>query len=138
MYAEFYSPRVTEDTRGFWNNCRKHALTVQRCAKCGRLRWPACWLCPDCLREAAETAALPEEGTLYSFVVMRRPFRPELEARTPYVVAEVDFEGGVRLVSNLVDCDGGELKCGQRVRLVWRDSESYTSPVFTPAGEKEA
>ena len=138
VYAEFYSPRVTEDTRGFWNNCRKHALTVQRCAKCGRLRWPASWLCPDCLSEAVETAALPEEGTLYSFVVMRRPFRPELEDRTPYVVAEVDFEGGVRLVSNLVDCGGGELKCGQRVRLVWRDSESYTSPVFTPAGEKEA
>jgi len=92
VYAEFYSPRVTEDTRGFWNNCRKHAMTVQRCAKCGRLRWPASWLCPDCLSEAVETAALPEEGTLYSFVVMRRPFRPELEDRTPYVVAEVDFE----------------------------------------------
>ena len=52
-----------------------------------RLRWPASWLCPDCLSEAAETAALPEEGTLYSFV--------HQVAYQPYAALEIHFRHNI-------------------------------------------
>ena len=136
MYNEYFAPRISGDTRSFWENCREHRLTVQKCAKCGHLRWPASYVCPECLSEETEIVELPEEGVLYSYVVMRRPFHPAVAEKVPYIVAEVDFPGGVRLVTNLVDCEAEELKCGQRVRLVWRDGEEYVSPVFTPVKEK--
>lgn len=135
MDAAFFAPRVSGDTRFFWENCAEHRLTVQKCKKCGNLRWPAAYLCPECLSEETEIVELPQEGILYSFVVMQRPFHPEVADKLPYLVAEVDFPGGVRLVSNLVDCEAGELKCGQKVRFAWRDSSAYTSPVFVPVKE---
>lgn len=134
MCVDFFAPRISGDTNFFWENCKNHKLTAQRCRKCGAMRWPAGYLCPECLSEETEIVDLPQEGILYSFVVMHRPFHPDLADKVPYIVAEVDFPGGVRLVSNLVDCAPEELKCGQKVRLAWNDG-TYTRPVFIPIKE---
>lgn len=136
MDKGFFAPRISGDTRFFWENAEQHKLTVQKCGKCGKMRWPTAYLCPDCLSEVTEIAELPPEGVLYSFVVMQRPFHPSVEEKLPYVVAEVDFPGGVRLVSNLVNCDPEKLSCGQKVRLQWSNANDYTRPVFVTVEEK--
>jgi len=40
------APAITEDTRPFWDACRRRELVVQRCADCGSFRHPpapVCW-----------------------------------------------------------------------------------------------
>lgn len=129
MADTYFAPRVSADTAAFWQGCKEHRLLLQRCCDCGHLRWPAAYLCPDCLSERAEQVEVGPEATIYSFVVFHKPFHPSLKEKLPYVVATIDI-GGARLVSNIVGCDPSEIHCGDRVRLAWSDAEDHTRPVF--------
>lgn len=132
---EFFQPRINMDAAPFWDGCRHHELRFQRCAKCGRVRWPASFLCPECLSSEAESVVLPPEGTLYSYVVMQKPFHPDVADLVPYVVATVDLAEGVRIVTNLVDADLTQLRCGDPVTITFWDSETYSRPIARLKGE---
>ena len=41
----------------------------------------------------------------------------------PYVVALVDLDDGVRLMTNVVGCDAQDVHVGQRVRNTWEPLE---------------
>ena len=103
--------------------------SVQRCADCGHLRWPAAYLCPECLSEKTELVEIGPVGTVYSFVVFHKPFDPSLKDKLPYVVATVDI-GGVRMLSNIVNCSPNDVHCGASVRLCFADADTFTRPVF--------
>lgn len=126
---EFFEPRINADAAPFWEGCRCHELRFQRCGKCGKIRWPASFLCPDCLSGETEMVVLPTEGVLYSYVVMQKPFHPDVADKVPYVVATVDLGNDVRILTNLVDADLDQIRCGDPVTIDFIDSASYTRPV---------
>ena len=126
---EFFEPRINADTAAFWEGCRAHELRFQRCRCCGHVRWPGAYLCPECLSSETEMTVLPAEGELYSYVVMHKPFHPSVADKVPYVVATVDLQDGVRILTNLVDCDPATLRCGDKVSIDFVDSETYSRPV---------
>lgn len=132
---EFFEPRINADAALFWDGCREHRLQFQRCKACGKLRWPAAYLCPDCLSEETEMAAVPAEGRLYSYVVMHKPFHPSVADKVPYVVATVDLSCGVRVLTNMFDCRPEQLHCGDEVFIGFADSESYSRPIAHLKGE---
>lgn len=132
---EFFEPRIHADTAAFWEGCREHKLRFQRCRCCGHVRWPAAYLCPECLSSDAELVELPREGVLYSYVVMHKPFHPSVEDKVPYVVATVNLAEGVRILTNLVNCDPETLHCGDKVHIDFEDSETYSRPVARKEGE---
>lgn len=133
---EFFAPRVNQDTSVFWEGCRRHQLCFQRCTHCGKVRWPGAWLCPDCLHEEWEPVELAPEGVIYSYVVMEKPFHPSVEDKVPYVVATVDLADGVRILTNLVDCDPAHIRCGAPVQIDFCDSETYSRPVARLKGDE--
>lgn len=126
----FFPPRISADTKAFWEGCKAHKLLLQRCCHCGKVIWPAQYLCPDCLSEDLELTEMSGRGTVYSWEVFRRAFHPAMEGKLPYVVAAVDLEEGARMITNLVDCELGQLRCGLPVELRWCDGAEYTRPVF--------
>lgn len=126
---DFFEPRISADTRAFWEGCREHKLRFQRCIACGKVRWPAGRLCPDCLSEEADIVDLPAEGTIYSYIIMRRAFHPSLNEKVPYVVATVDLADGVRILANVPMEEAEEIRCGDSVDIDWCDSETYTRPI---------
>ena len=126
---EFFEPRVNADTAFYWEGCRAHQLRFQRCSRCGHVRWPAFYVCPECLSSDAEITVVPGEGVLYSFVVMRKPFHPSVADKVPYVVATVDLDSGVRILANVEDCDPQTLRCGARVRIDFSDGEKFSHPI---------
>ena len=130
MGVSFFTPRISADTKEFWDACREHRLTFQKCRACGKLRWPAAHLCPNCLSEAFDNAEVSSEGTVESFVVFQKPFHPSLGQKVPYITATVNLEGGVRIVTNLVHCRPEDVSCGARVRLVWSDEDGFSRPTF--------
>lgn len=125
----FFEPRINPDTAPFWEGCKAHQLRIQKCRKCGRLRWPAAYLCPDCLSEEAEYVTLPPAGTLYSYIVMHRAFHPSLEDKTPYIVATVDLTEDIRILANIFDCPPESLHCGDAVEIGFLDSDTISTPV---------
>ncbi len=54
--------------------------------------------------------------------------------RVPYAVALVDLDDGIRMMTNVVDCDAGSVTIGQRVTVCWEPlSDGRNLPLFRPA-----
>jgi uncharacterized protein len=126
----FPLPAITDDTRPFWDACRRRELRVQRCTSCGTLRHPPAPACWQCRGFAHEWIALSGLGTVFSHAVVHRAFLPELASHVPYtiVVVALDDAPGIRLVSNLVD---GEARIGLPVEVVFEDvAPEVTVPRF--------
>jgi len=126
----FPLPAITDDTRPFWDGCRRRELRVQRCTGCGTLRHPPAPACWKCRGFAHEWIALSGRGTVFTHAVVHRAFLPELASHVPYtiVVVALDDAPGIRLVSNLVE---GEPRIGLPVEVVFEDvSADVTVPRF--------
>ena len=53
----------------------------------------------------------------------------------PYVVALVELDEGVKMMTNIVDCDPQDVKIGMEVEVVFDDiTEDVTLPKFKPVG----
>ena len=71
---------------------------------------------------------------MYSFTVIRQNFSRSFRHLIPYVVALVDLDEGVRLMTNLVGIDPDEVRIGMRVRVRFETvSEEASVPLFEPA-----
>lgn len=116
-------PAVTDDTRPFWDACRRHELVVQRCTGCGAFRHPPSPVCWRCRGFAHEWTRVSGRGTVFSFAVVHRAFMAELTEHVPYtvVVVALDDAPGVRLVSNLIGARPGEARIDLPVEVVFEE-----------------
>lgn len=73
------------------------------------------------------------KGNVYSFTAVRSPLRG-FENRSPYVVAIVELEEGVRILSNIHNCDPEKMEIGTPVKLCW---EKLSDNIMYPAFEAD-
>lgn len=112
------APAITGDTEFFWNGLRDNKLLIQRCGGCGRLRHPPRPMCPHCRSLDSDAIEASGRGTVYSYVMPHEPKFPFFDY--PYVVALVELEEGVRLVSNLTDIEPADVAPGMAVEVYYR------------------
>lgn len=125
-------PRPTDLSRPHWDGCREGLLRVQRCTACGGIVFIPQPVCTHCQGESLEWVRSSGRGTLYSYTVVHRPPRPELEV--PYTVAIVELEEGFFMLTNLVDCPRDRIRIGMPVEVSFREvSPEITLPLFRPA-----
>jgi uncharacterized protein len=121
------APAVSPETREFWEAAAAGRLLVKHCRACGEAHWYPRAHCPFCFSDATEWRESAGRGTIYSYSVMRR-------AATPYAIAYVTLDEGVRMLTNIVDCDFDALRIGQPVVVVFRPTEGGSPvPMFRPA-----
>jgi len=127
------APEITGHAAPFWAAARDGRLVIQHCPACGHYQhYPRPW-CTNCLHETPEFVESAGEGTIYTFTVIRRSAIPAFAARVPYVLAFVDLDEGVRLVTNVVDCDPESVRIGQRVRARFEAiDDEHTVVLFAP------
>lgn len=94
-------PRQQALCAGYWDAARRHELAVQRCTQCGEYRHYPQERCPGCLSPEHEWAPLSGRGTIYTYVVSHAAFHPYWQERVPYVIATIELEEGVRIMSDL-------------------------------------
>ena len=127
-------PEPSTLTKPFWDGVKQHKLLVQKCSSCGKLRHVPKPLCPDCLSQEYTWAPLSGRGQVYSYTVMHRAPATSFEGDLPYVVALVELQEGVRIMSNIVHCPPDRVKVGMRVRVVYEDVTPEVSLFkFAPA-----
>ena len=129
-------PGASAETLGWWEAAAAHRLVVQQCTACGATRHPPGPRCPSCRSASAAWLALPGTGSVYTYTVVHQAFVPALTDQLPYVVAAIDLDdaGGVRLVTNIVECDPADVRVGMRVSVAWEDMGPELSlPRFRPA-----
>lgn len=130
--ASRLAPTVTPDTQFFWDGLRADRLLVQRCDDCGRLRHPPRPMCPHCTALGWTAVPASGRGAVVSFVLPRHPQWPWFD--DDYVVALVELEEGVRIVSNLVDVAPGDVRVGLPVAVRFvRFDDDLVLPLFAPA-----
>jgi uncharacterized OB-fold protein len=122
-------PVVSQDTAFFWEGASAGELRIQRCGACHALRHPPGPACPECGALKPDYVVASGLGEVYSYVVHHHPPVPGKE--TPFVIALVELEEGVRMVAELIDVPPGDVRIGLPVRAAFvRVDDELTLPVW--------
>jgi uncharacterized OB-fold protein len=120
-------------TKPFWDSTKAHALQIQRCNACGNALFYPRGICPHCFSSDLSWQPVSGNGNIYAFTIVYRHPSPAFQADIPYVVALVELDEGVRLLSNLVEvtADPEHVKVGMPVQVVYEDvTDEITLPKF--------
>ena len=125
---------VDSDATEFWDRIRERNLSLQRCTQCSTVRYPPRHRCPACLNDGTEWIPVAGTGTVYTFVVYERAFKPELKEHLPYVAALIELEEGVRMWSNIMGMDDPyDVYIGMPVSLIYEEVDGQVIPRFVAA-----
>ena len=125
-------PFVTHDSETFWEGCSRDELLVQFCRSCGQPQWYPRARCRYCYGYELEWKRSQGKGEIYSFSVVRRGVPETFRELIPYVVALVDLEEGIRMMTHVVNCDPSSVTIGMPVTVEFREEEGFKLPVFAP------
>lgn len=129
----FDLPTIEDESRGFWDAARQGKLMVGNCRACARLHYYPRPMCPHCWSEDTGLTEVSGRGVIYTWSTVFMNDLPPFKERLPYVAAQVDLAEGLRITTNLVDCDPDQLSIGQAVSVVFTPiSDTVTIPVFKP------
>jgi uncharacterized OB-fold protein len=124
-------PIPDEDSRPFWEGCRRGELLIQHCADCGRPRFHPRHMCPRCQSVRCDWVRASGKGVIFSRVVCHPPVLPAFQDRVPYavVLVELDEDPSLRMVGNLLGCPPEEARIGRPVRVDFEEvSDEITLP----------
>ena len=97
----------------------RYRLEGQRCKSCGKPIFPKRLVCPYCGGRELEDELMPDTGKIitYTTVYVGPKF---MLLETPYIIAVVELENGVRITTQLVDAAPEEVAIGKKVNIVFR------------------
>ncbi len=107
-------------TARYWREVpQRYRYEAAQCTKCEKIFFPPRLLCSKCRGREFRKTILPHDGTVETFTVIRvapSSFTDEV----PYAVGIVKLSNGVRLTTQIVDCDPEKIQIGDKVRLEFR------------------
>jgi uncharacterized protein len=122
-------PVPTRDDQFFWDGVAEHKLLLQRCGECRVLRHPPQPMCAACGSLAIDAVEASGRATVFTWMISA-PSRPDATER---VVALVELEEGIRMVSNLVGVGRDEARIGMAVAVEFVEvDDGVTLPQFRP------
>jgi uncharacterized OB-fold protein len=129
-------PEPDELTQFFWDGVAEHKLLILRCNACGKYIHEPLPVCRFCLSTDLAPAEVSGRAVLDTFTIVMQPSHPFFLARVPYnlSVVELEEQEGLKMVSNVVDCDNDDLEVGMPLQVVFREvAPGVTLPQFAPA-----
>jgi uncharacterized OB-fold protein len=104
----------------YWREVpNRFRLEAARCRKCGKVAFPARRVCSACRGKEWEKTTLSWIGKVVTSTVVQVP-PTEFHMEAPFAVAIVETPEGVRLMTQVVDCDPTTVLPGTEVTLVFR------------------
>ncbi len=124
-------PAPSPWSKPFWDGCRNGKLLIQRCGECGRHIFYPKLFCPFCLSRDVQWVESTGRGKIYSYTVVCAYQPTPFSADVPYVVAIIDLDEGVRMMSNVIGCAPEEVRCDLPVQVVFEKvTDDFTLPKF--------
>jgi uncharacterized OB-fold protein len=128
-------PPVTPTSAPFWDATRDERYLLQFCLDCERAVFFPREFCPHCGGFSLEWRPASGRGTVHAFTVDHKG-NPAIGGGTPFVIALVDLDEGVRVMTNVVGCLPDAVTVGLPVRVTWEPlSDGRKLPLFTPIQE---
>jgi len=123
MPSERAPERPLPETRNagatFWSKAAESVLVVPKCTECGRTFWHPRPRCPNCGSEHVDWVHASGKGAVHTFTIVRQSADPYFRTKVPYVVAMIDLDEGVRIMTNVVDTPLEALAVGMRVEVLF-------------------
>ncbi|MFT4288410.1 thiolase C-terminal domain-containing protein [Nocardioides sp.] len=125
-------PQLTLANTGFWTGGADGLLRIARCEDCGAYTHPPLPRCRSCRGARMAMAPVSGRAVVAGFTVNHQQWLPGFPP--PYVVAIVALEedDGVRLTTNIVNCEPDEVRLGMAVRVTFEKAEDVYLPLFEP------
>ena len=99
----------------FFSALKESKIETTQCEKCGSIQWPPRSVCSKCLSQDLAWVKLPETGSIVSF---SKAYIGTIQGEEPpMLVAALDLDNGLRLLTRIVNAKYEHLKVGMRVRL---------------------
>ena len=115
-----FEPPASETSEPFWEATKEQRFLIQRCDACDAAIFYPREVCPQCLSsDSLSWRESSGRGTIYAASVQEKPANPLMADRVPYVVALVELEDGIRLMSNVINCEPYDATVGKPVQLAW-------------------
>lgn len=129
-------PVPTGTTQPFWDAARRNQLVAQRCVDCCAWRHYPQAMCPECHSDRTEWAIVGGRGVIHSYTIAHHAFDPYWKDRVPYVIATVELEEGIRMVSDMPELDVDVARIGLEVEVFFEPvNEEITLPRFRLVGK---
>ena len=124
-------PKPTPTSQPFWDAARRHQLSLQRCAACGKFIYYPRERCPHCFSDKLGWESVSGRGKVYSYTVVRRASSRAFAE--PYVLAIVELDEGPRMTTIIVAAPES-VKVGMPVAVHFDDvTPDRTLVKFKPA-----
>jgi uncharacterized OB-fold protein len=117
----------------FYDHCKSEALSFQRCSDCNAWRHVPREMCAECGSWNWAWARSSGRGKVFTWTVVERPLHPAFVEKCPYAPVVVEMEEGVRLLTDIVDCEPGDLAIDMPVEVVY---DAVTNDVTLPRFRK--
>lgn len=130
MAAQLPPIQQDSDSRPYWEGLSRGELRIQRCDACSRTVFYPRSLCPHCSSRTLSWIVATGKGIIYSYTVAHQTFGAFAQ-EAPYVVAIVELEEGVRMMSRIIDASRERIAVGKAVQVTFEKvGEDLTLPYF--------
>jgi uncharacterized OB-fold protein len=124
---------VPEGADPFFEAAKEHRLIIQRCGACKEHQFYPRKICVHCGSPDVDWVDASGRGRVHTFTVIHQQGMPGWREEVPYVAAVIDLEEGVRMTSNVVECDPKDVTIEMPVQVTFVDEGTYVLPRFRPA-----
>lgn len=128
-------PVPTKDTEPFWKGAKEEKILIQRCQDCGSTQFYPRPSCNQCLSDQMMWIEACGRGIVYTYTINHLPANPFMKDKTPYAVAIVQLDEGIKMMANIIDSPLDQIQVGAPVEVVFeKANEEITLPQFKLAG----
>lgn len=136
--TESFNPLPIMDalTTPWYEAAAEGKLLIQRSSSTGQYQWYPRAHVVGTLETDVEWVEAAGTGKIYSFSIVHKTPNAEFASETPYVLAIVELDEGVRLTTRIVETPLDDITCDMPVKVVFsRINDEITLPYFKAAGE---
>ena len=109
------------DSQEFWKGAKENKLLIQKSINSKKFFLYSRSFSGIAANEAFEWIEATGKGTIYSYTISYIAGGSEFYVKkTPYIIASILLDEGVRLMSNIVDSDHSEVKIGKKVKVIFK------------------
>jgi hypothetical protein len=126
-------PEFRPETKPFWDACKNHELILPKSKETNEFFFYPRALSPGDDMAEVEWGKASGKAKVWTYSIHHMGPTKAYKGDGPYVVALVETEEGVKMMTNIVDCDPNDVHVGMDVEVVFDDvTEEVTLPKFKP------